>query len=208
MRGRKALLVVLFAVVLGAFLSWTLLRERQGSSVYEPPSKKIAVASPCPWRGAESDLTNWFPGATAYAIRDIPLSGQRLQLQERLGRTLQPEEMALHLYVVSSNKVHLGTVLTRRIKGPHGTIEIALALKPSGEIHQFKIQRMREPKEVAESLERIDLEGRFQGHTLATFSEREIIPETSSEYAKEIAVVVKALLVLYHAAQIDFHLHH
>src|SRR5262245_24070141 len=115
--SRMTLPLLALAVGTIGILTWSLVGKKNVETVFEPPSRPIEAGTPCPWRNAESDLTNWFPGATGYETRDLILSGKRLILQERLGRAVLPDEMALHYYSVRAGTTNLGSVLPRRIKG-------------------------------------------------------------------------------------------
>ena len=179
--------------------------SRESHAIFEPDVRPVEAATPCPWREAETDTTNWFPGATKYSIRDLVLSGKRLQLQERLGRPLLPEEMALHCYPVLSNDLQIGTVLTRRLKGEHGAIEIALALDMDERIRHFKIQRIREPSETLEALGRCHLEAELKNKS---FADRIVfncpsLPESAKRLAEMLAGEVQALLILYEVGYSD-----
>jgi hypothetical protein len=199
---RSVLLALLVALCVSALV---LAKHRPLETL---PTKGLVVipeaAPPCPWRNAQADLTNWFPGATGYSISDQILSGKRLELQKRLGRSLLPEENALHIYIIARNTAPLGTVLTRRFKGSGGAMEIALALDPQNTISAFKIQRMREPREIVQALEALNLDEQLQGKSvnddLRAIDTRNA-PPTVKDLAINILEAVRSLLVLNEAAQ-------
>lgn len=198
-------------IVGGALALWLVAGSRNDPAPYEPQIKPIEPASPCPWREADRELTNWYPGATGYSAHDLILSGQRAAMQERLGRPLRPEEMALHTYVVASNHTLLGTVLTRRIKAKHGAIELVVALDRARAVKQLRIQRIREPEDVVNALEQLQLKDRFTGMSVTDDFTIEDAPnpiqesnapaarQSALDIAREIAVETKTLLVLLEA---------
>lgn len=190
--GKSAAILAL--VGLGAFLCLRQL-SRESHTVFEPDVRRVEPVTPCPWRDAETDMTNWFAGATRYFVQDLVLSGKRLQLQERLGRPVRPEEMALHCYPVLSNETPLGTVLTRRIKAENGAMEIALALDAEHKVRHFKIQRIREPSTIVDALTRCDLEKQIRSKSAS--DEIAFICPDAWTLADGLAKEVKALLILY-----------
>jgi hypothetical protein len=115
----------------------------------------------CPWRNPEADLAAFFPGATRYEREVKILSGRRLELQEKLGRPLAPEENSLYIYRVFDNAGAVGTVATRRVRGENGAIEIVLAANPDQTIGGLRLQRIREPQ--AAALEDPNWLGAFHG---------------------------------------------
>ena len=198
-----------------AAAAWILFAPRETHTVYDPPIKQIEPASPCPWRDAGEDMTNWFPGATEHSSLDLVLSGKSPELQQTLGRRLLPEEMALHTYPVLSNHVHLGTVLTRRLKGEHGGIEMALALDTNRQVKALKVQRIREPEHVVRALEQYNLNQRFKQATLnddlvASLQTENRTNGPADTIARAIAAETKTLLVLFEAGQAEFRIstHH
>jgi len=126
--SKLACVLTVLAIVAGGALFWRLAGTKEVETVFEPPTKILEAGSPCPWRNLESDMTNWFPGATGYEVHDLTLSSQRLVLQQKLGRALLPGEMSLRYYLIDSGTAHVGSVLPSRVKGPHGAIEIVTAI--------------------------------------------------------------------------------
>ena len=206
----------LLALVFGVTATFLFTTSRETNTVYEPPIKHIEPASPCPWRDADKDMTHWFPGATGYQTRDLILSDKRTEMRAQLGRELYPEEMALHTYLVMSNEVQLGTVMTRRIKGEHGAIEFAMAIDPQNKLKSLKIQRIREPDATVNDLARYNLEQRFAGFSATNNFTAELLPgnrtaNSAHDIARAIASEVKASLVLLEAgstAGASPHRHH
>ena len=109
------LLALLFAAVV-----WRIGDLSSSEPPFEPKTKLPQAAPLCPWREPASDLQRFFPNATRYEPETRILSGQRLELAERLGRMPTGDENALHLYRSYEEQSPLGTVLTRRVKGAYG----------------------------------------------------------------------------------------
>jgi hypothetical protein len=179
---------------------WTKPTSHSPETVFEPPSRIVEPAPLCPWRQPESDLPIFFPEATRFSRETKVLSGQRLQLQERLGRPATAEENALAVYRVFDNDTALGSVLTRRAKGENGAIEMVLAIDRDQTIRHLRLQRIREPDSIAQALQ----DPRWLG-TFAGMNERSTWPLTNSipglpqeAQASGYAVVegVRSLLVL------------
>jgi len=105
----------------------------------------------------------FFPGATGYTTETRILSGQRLELAARLGRTPTGDENALRVYSIHQEQTPLGVVLTRRVKGDLGVIEVVLAVNPSQQICGLRLQRLREPEATAAALQSSEWLRSFDG---------------------------------------------
>ena len=105
----------------------------------------------------------FFPGATGYTTETRILSGQRLELAARLGRTPTGDENALRVYSVQHEQTPLGVVLTRRVKGALGAIEVVLAVNTNQQICGLRLQRLREPEASAASLQSSEWLRSFEG---------------------------------------------
>ena len=206
--------LVLMVLTAAAGACW--LSSDENAAVYEPVIAKIEPASPCPWRDADTQLTNWFPDATGYAAVDVILSGQRSSLEKELGRAMRPEEMALHVYVVKRDRSEIGKVLAQRIKAKHGAVEIALAIeRVKGSdcierIRKMKIQSIREPEETISQLRRLNLENCLEDHLIS--DELPLVAKSRSNdgeiLASQIMEEVRTLLVLYRASERAHSAHH
>jgi hypothetical protein len=104
-----------------------------------------------------------FPTATGYKVETRILSGLRLELGERLGRAPAPDENAFHFYTIYREETPLGTVLTRRIKGEHGAIEMVLATDPERRVCGLHFQRLREPEPITRAIENAEWRRSFAG---------------------------------------------
>jgi hypothetical protein len=107
----------------------------------------------CPWREPEQDRSRYFPTATDVREETLILSGKRLEVAKRLGRAATGEENALKVYRILSRDRLLGSIVARRVRGESGVIELLLAVGTDGRIAGAKLQRLREPAAVANSLQ-------------------------------------------------------
>jgi len=153
--GALALLVVVVA--------WRIRDWSSPEPPFEPKTKPPQAAPLCPWRDPENDLKRFFPNATRYEPKTRILSGQRLELAERLGRVPTGDENALHVYHCYEEQLPLGVVLTRRVKGDYGAIELVLAVGPNGRVCGLRLQRLREPEPIATALQSPDWLRSFEG---------------------------------------------
>jgi hypothetical protein len=165
---------------------------------------RIEPAPPCPWREPEQDLRAFFPQADHYQTEERILSGQRLELADRLGRPPTAEENALSVHRVFHQQQSLGTVLTRRVKGEYGAIEVVLAISTNGRVCGLRLQRLREPEAIATELHRPEWLGAFQGKRVSSSWQIGLdVPAVSTPArASAEAVVdgVRSLLVLLDTA--------
>jgi len=154
----------------------------------------------CPWREPERDLKQFFPEATHHKIETRILSGQRLELAARLGRTPTGDENALYLYPVYREQTQLGVVLARRVKGEFGAIELVLAVGTNQQVSGLRLQRLREPETSAAALQDPQWLGSFVGKRADSSwqPEHEIsgLPPEARISAKAITEGVRSLLIL------------
>src|SRR5437870_13286554 len=142
------------ALLFGIAARWISARWLSSGDVpHAAHGQHIELAPMCPWRQPETDLRAFFPGATRHETEIRILSGERLELARRLGRMPAPEEHSLYLHRVYDAQRRLGTVLTRRVKGEYGAIEIVLAANPDGRVRGVRYQRLREPERIASALQ-------------------------------------------------------
>jgi hypothetical protein len=201
MWGGKPAWWILVALLFGGVLLAFFVRSPEQTTVYEPVVPRVDPGSPVPWRNAEQEMTNWFPGATHHQIRDLVLSSRRPELQAKLNRPVLPEEMSLHLYQVRSNETVVGFVLTRRFKTKTGAMELVAALSEQGELRVVKIQRSREPEQVLKELERFDLARSLKPNSIANGNQTTPGSPETINLAEKIGEEVRAMLVLFEAAR-------
>jgi hypothetical protein len=122
----------------------------------------------CPWRDPEQDRSRYFPTATAVREETLILSGKRLEVAKRLGRAATGEENAFKVYRILYRERLLGSIVARRVRGESGVIELLLAVGADGRIAGAKLQRLREPPAVANSLQSAAWLGAFIGKNSAS----------------------------------------
>lgn len=141
--------------------------ESSSSSIHLEAKASPPPAAPlCPWRDPAADLKRFFPNADHYETETRILSALRLELQQRLGRPPTADENALHLYRIRSGQTLLGSVLTRRVKGTHGAIELVLAVDTNGQVKGLGLQRLREPDSIRSALDKPEWLGALVGERL------------------------------------------
>ena len=122
------------------------------SSLPVVPARRLLEAAPmCPWRQPVADMAAFFPGATNYRTETLILTSHFREFKTLLGRLPTPDENPLYVHRVFANSRQIGSVVTRRVKGEYGAMEIVLAIK-DGEVTGLRIQRMREPAHIARAL--------------------------------------------------------
>ena len=200
-------LLLLMVVVAGAGMAIVNLRERRslrGEVVFEGRAKPPEAEPLCPWREPEADLKDFFPNATRYQTETRILSGLRMELQQRLGRPLTGNENALHLYRVFEHETKIGTVMTKRVKGEFGAIELVLAVGAGEQVCGMRLQRLREPDSVASVLTSPQWQHSFVGLTaesaLKVGHDIANVPVEASASAQVVADGAKSLLILLAAA--------
>jgi hypothetical protein len=158
----------------------------------------------CPWREPESDMKAFFPNATGYSVETSILSGQRLELAARLGRTPTGDENALRTYCIHQGQCPLGVVLTRRVKGDLGAIEVVMAVNTNQQICGLRLQRLREPETCAAALQNPDwlrsFDGQRAGSSWRLGTEIPEVPAEAHTSAEAIVDGVRSSLILLAAA--------
>jgi hypothetical protein len=190
---------VLFAASIGYF-GW---RNSEGSSneIFSQARAVPPEAAPlCPWRNPESDLKQFFPEADRHTLETRILSGVRTELAEKLGRQPTGDENALRLGRVYRGSQCLGTVLTRRVKGEFGAIELVLATDDGPTVRGLRLQRLREPAPVENALEDPKWLNSFVGKRPGDPWKLGVdVPEVTNEAKQSAEAIVqgaRALLIL------------
>jgi hypothetical protein len=199
--GRAALYAAGLVLVGGASVNWWMnSRPDSRDLIFEPHSRVIEPAPLCPWRNPKSDLMAFFPQATRYRRETKVLSGERLRTQERLGRPPNAEENALLLYRAFQKDTPLGVILTRRVKGERGAIEIVLAVDADGAIRGIRLQRIREPDAVSQVLQSAAWLAGFVGTKAATVGpmagDLPGLPPDAQRSGRAVLEGVRSLLIL------------
>jgi hypothetical protein len=193
-------------VLAAAIVGWRITESFSPEILLEYKARPPQAASMCPWRDPPSDLKQFFPSATRYEVDTRILSGLRVELAQRLGRTPTGEENALHVYRIYQDKLELGTVLTRRVKGNYGAIELVLAVEPAGQVRGLRLQRLREPDSIAAALTNPEWLHSFEGrNTDSSWKIGGDITEVPSEArlsANAIVEGTRSLLILLATASL------
>jgi hypothetical protein len=167
-------------------------------------SPTVEAAPMCPWREPERDLRAFFPGAETYRTETRVLSARRLELTRLLGRAPTAEENALYLHQVDRDGRFDGTVLTRRVKGEYGAIEVVLGIGADGKVRGVRLQRQREPEPAGSALQSEEWLDRFRGRDARSgWSVGEDLPLPHPEAvasAEAVAEGVRSMLVLWETA--------
>ena len=163
--GIRPLCLSLIAILLLPAIACWMLRGRHSdaTALFEPKIEAIQSAPLCPWREPTQDLKSFFPSATRYEAETPILSGMRLRLANILGRPATGDENALHIYRVYNQQTEMGVILTQRVKGAYGAIELVLGVDPAGKVSGIRVQRNREPESIALELQRSEWLGAFIG---------------------------------------------
>jgi hypothetical protein len=148
----RRILILVGALGLLLVLAWQFPRLSCPEPLVESRAKPPEPMPLCPWREPDADMHALFPSGTHYEAETRILSGLRVELEERLGRRPSAEENALHLFRIYRDQTPLGTVVTRRIKGDYGAIELVLAIGQDLRVRGWRLQRSREPEPVLEAL--------------------------------------------------------
>ncbi len=151
MRG-AVFLTIAAALLASVGLTLRYRISKQQEVIFEPANKPPPLAPMCPWRNPEADLPKLFPEASRYDLDTRILSGMRPELARRLGRFPTADENALQVYRIYSPDRMQGEVVTRRVKGSYGAIELVIAADEHGRFKNVLIQRVREPQALSDAL--------------------------------------------------------
>ena len=119
----------------------------------------------CPWRTPAQDMAAFFPGADRYETRTLILSGLRIPLKQRLGARTPLETNRLYAYPVWQGRTRRGTMLVQRAAGDYGALELVVGVGPNGRVAGARVQRHREPPEIARAITSPVWLGAFRGKT-------------------------------------------
>jgi hypothetical protein len=203
---RGLILIAGTALAVGlAFVGWHFASRFSTDTFSEAKTTTPEAMPLCPWRQPEADLKAFFPEATGYRAETRILSGLRLELAERLGRTPTGDENALRLYRVYRDTAPVGTILTRRAKGSYGAIELVLATDTNRIVRAMRLQRLREPESIAGVLQDARWQSSFVGKTSQDVCQvgRDIgsVPTEALNSAQAVSDGIRSLLVLLSASE-------
>jgi hypothetical protein len=177
--------------------------------IFDPKVKTPEGGPLCPWREPASDLKLFFLNATRYEVETRILSGLRVELASCLGRGPTGDENALHIWHVYQENALVGSVLTRRVKGEHGAIELVLAVDSQERVRGIRLQRLREPEPIARALQNSDWLRSFEGKRADNMWKLgEDVPDVPSGARASASAVVegaRSLLILLSASSQAIH---
>jgi hypothetical protein len=174
-----------------AVVGWRLAQASTQETLVETRVRPPEAAPFCPWREPQADLQRLFPTATRHEPETRILSGHRLELTRRLGRAPTGDENALHLYRIYRDNAPLGTIVTQRVKGAYGAIELVLAADTNHRVCGLLLQRLREPEPIARALQSPDWLQSFNGKdTEADWQLGSDIPNVPPEAGSSAQAVV------------------
>jgi len=189
------------ATLLLALVAWRFNGASPSPEIAFAPQSQPPPAAPlCPWREPDDDLKQFFPGTTRYERETRILSGRRVELAEQLGRIPTGDENALHVYCIYHEQTPLGVVLTRRVKGEYGAIELVLAVNADGAVRGLRLQRLREPAPIAAVLQNPDWLHSFEGRRADdSWKLGQDVPEVAADARSSAEAIVegaRSLLIL------------
>jgi len=149
----------------------------------------------CPWRDPDRDLAFFFPGAISYRTDTLALSTIRQDILRRLGPGSRLESNSLFIHRALKGSEIVGSILVRRDAGPHGAIEVVVAVDPSGEVSGVKIQRHREPAAAAQFITSDAWLKTFRSRSANSIEQDLPIPATAKPAAAVIAQTVRTVLI-------------
>ena len=164
-RSRKAALAGAAAIVAVGGILYLARPDSPGLPTIDLPPVESSEPPMCPWREPESDLKRFFPSADDYRTDTLALSSIRQPILARLGPGGKIESNSLYVHRALQNGKPVGTLLVRRLPGPHGAIELVLAVDLFDRVAGLRIQRHREPERTAKHLTSAAFERRFRGLT-------------------------------------------
>ena len=201
-------LVSIGTLLLAAVAWWRLSQTRSVTSVFEPRIESLQSEPLCPWREPQEDLKFLFPQATGFQVQTFILSGLRTELSSQLGRPPTGDENALHVYRVYARSTPQGAILTRRVKGNYGAIELVLGVNTNGQVQGLRIQRQREPDNIASAINDPAWLASFAGKTAgSSWALGKDLPDVAVEARASAEAIVQGtrslLILLAVAAKTD-----
>ena len=149
----------------------------------------------CPWRDPDRDLSAFFPGATSYRTDTLALSSIRQDILRRLGPGSRLESNSLYVHRALKGADIVGSILVRREAGPHGALEVVLAVDPSGKVSGVKIQRHREPAAAAQFITSDTWLKTFRSQSTESIQPAPPVPAAAMQAASVISHTVRTMLI-------------
>lgn len=204
MRRLATLGVAALVVLLIVLFWWSIESSSAPERPFETQTKRIEGAPMCPWREPERDLERFFGSQSRYEKETRILSGLRTELAVRLGRNPTAEENSLYIYRVIKDGQPAGAVVTRRVRGEYGAIEIVLAVSQTGRVLGLRLQRQREPEAIAAAIESTAWLEAFRGKTAQDGwklgGDVPDVPADARNSAQSIIDAVRDVLILIEVA--------
>lgn len=203
---RRWLFVAGLLTAVSAIFVGRQLALRSSTEVFSDAKSRPPEAAPlCPWRTPEADLKQFFPTATSYQQETHILSGLRAELAQRLGRQATGDENALRVNRVYQGSKCLGAIMTGRVKGEYGSIELVLATDNEQRVRGVRLQRLREPQTTAGALEDTNWLAAFAGkQAMDSWRLGEDIPQVPAAARASAAALLagtRTLLILLQTAE-------
>lgn len=199
MCGRFLAAIALLAVAAG--LARRLAYEDQRPP-YEPELRLVEPVPIAPWIEPEKDMRTFFAGADRFETEKHPLSALQTELAQKLGRPLESGENLLTVHRIFNASQPVGSVVIRRVKGQHGSIDLAIAISGEQTVRGLRVQRSREPESIEAAISDPQWLETFNGRTAnSSWGEPDVqsLPPEARASAKAIIESVKSVLIL-HAA--------
>ncbi|HEY5914788.1 MAG TPA: hypothetical protein VJA21_29710 [Verrucomicrobiae bacterium] len=198
--SRASVLGLVAASALGGAAVWRALLRPAPEPVFEARSRPPQLAPICPWRDPQGDLPKLFPGASRWEVEARVLSGLRPEVAARLGRTPTANENVARVYRIYRGDEPAGEVMTTRVKGTYGAIELVVAADEGGRLKRVLVQRSREPETVTEALRSSDwsrwLEGKRADSSWECGDALAALKPEAHETARAMVEGVRSSLVL------------
>ena len=169
-------------------------------------TKEQEAAGLCPWRNMHADMQEFFPGSDSAVDENLVVSSQRIAITKRLRRTPTGDENALRAYKIMRRGSYCGTVITRRVRGEYGLIELVLAVDAeSSTIKYARIQRLREPEPAASALQSDAWLRQFYGlsgdSNWQTVAHSRLLPAQALTSAEAVTDAARTALILLSTAR-------
>ncbi|HEV2472801.1 MAG TPA: hypothetical protein VGS41_09065 [Chthonomonadales bacterium] len=200
---------ILVAVILAIAIRYTIARVYSGPQLalvdIRPGLKKSDEPSAglCPWRNPERDRVQFFPSSTGYRDETLILTPMHSEIERKLGRPMTGDDNALQIHTVLKDGRPTGAIVTRRVRGECGLIELVLAIGTNGRVVGACVQREREMPSTAAFLNSPKWLESFQGKTAASpwqvGKDLPDPPQGALLSAEALARNAKTVLILYQA---------
>src|SRR5262249_53386418 len=136
------------------------------------------------------------------------LSGVRNELAARLGRMPTADENAVQVFNIFGDTQQIGKVMTRRVKGTSGAIEIVVGMDPEGTVAGMIVQSLREPANVVEALQSDTWRKRLQHQSADSAWDRHALvadlPRETQPSAEAIIEGVRSAVILTKVSEQPF----